>query len=690
MKNRHIMLAMLFMICFALLHGRGSDSFAQGEVVPEVTPEVTDPVIITPPTETPTPTNTPTNTPTSTPEPITVASSEPTVMTSGSEVNLTIFGTNFTDDTIVRLVGYGVIPTTRINAGVLQAITPNNLNPATYTIEISDPVRGTVISPNTLRIDGRPQPTSPPTSTPIPPTLIPGAPQLVVRGYRINPQPVRAGSEALVTVTLFNQGVRTAEGVFAEVQAGGAFLPSSSQASIVISNIVPGQQTQFTIPVRVASDAQAGTNAIGLQINYRDFQGTTYSTQASLTGEIEDLVQVSELTITRYDINPNPLQPGREANLTVVVTNTGSSRAQQAILRVPVGSGVLLGGREGNNFALGDFPPGFSFTITLPLFVESDASPGINSQLINFEYVANGAPQTSEVNLTLSVDTPLSSSILLDSYSIGKEQVQPGERFTLDAVLTNVGGLEVEEAFVSFNIAPTSSSGSSTTNNNNFAPIGGGGTQFLGAIPSDINGVRFQQDFIVNGNVDSGVYNLPIVVRYRKQDGTSDELVLNASILVVVPPRLRFIEQTSIPDSVIEGLTFDISLSLLNLGQQDVSLITASILTDNADVLGQDELLLQTLRPNDEQVIDATIIALDEGVATVQVVILYLNSLNQEEIFVQEYQVNVLPEPTPFPTQIPVTREPILQTREPMPEPELIMPEDFWGRLLLGLLGLGR
>lgn len=678
MNNRYVIIVMLIVVFIAMLHGGSQDSIAQGEL----TPEVTEPV--TPATDTPTPT--------ATPDPITVTNSEPTVMTSGSEVNLTIFGTNFTDDTTVRLIGYGIIPTVRLNSGVLQATTPRNLNPNTYTIEVSDPVRGTVISPNTLRIDSPPQPTGIPTNTPLPPTLIPGAPQLVVRNYRLSPQPARPGNEALLTVTLFNQGVRTAEGVSAEIQAGGAFVPSSNQSTVVIANIVPGQQTQFTIPVRVASDAPTGTNGIGLTVNYRDFQGSSYSTQASLTGEVESVVEVSELTITRYDVNPNPLQPGQPVNLTVVVTNTGSSTAQQAVLRVPVGAGVLLAGIQGNNFPLGDFPPGFDFTITLPLFVQGDAAPGIQSQPIQFEYFADGTPQSSEVNLTFTIDTPLSSSILLDSYDIGTEQVQPGERFTLDAVLKNVGGLPVQEAFVSFTLAPTSNGTSNNaTTTSTFAPVGSGGTQFLGAIPADDNGIRFEQDFIVNGDVDSGVYNLPIVVRYRNQDGTTDELVLNASILVVVPPRLRVIERTPIIESVRLNRPIDLSLSLLNLGSQEVSLITASIIGENAEVIGQDEILLQALRPNDEQVIDANLTATGVGIATIRIEILYLNSLNQEEIFVQEYQVEVLPPP---PTQPPATPEPFveppLELRTPMPDPELTMPDDFWGRLLLGLLGLGR
>ena len=87
------------------------------------------------------------------PPPITVARSEPSQFTNGGQDGvLSIFGTNFTDQTTIRLVGIGLLNVTFVNSGALTAVLPADLPPGTYGIEVSDPLGGTAASPNTLAV----------------------------------------------------------------------------------------------------------------------------------------------------------------------------------------------------------------------------------------------------------------------------------------------------------------------------------------------------------------------------------------------------------------------------------------------------------------------------------------------------------------------------------------------------------
>lgn len=645
------------------------------------------------PTNTPTPTATVTATPTATltptPEPLRVTGSEPLNMVSGSETNLTIYGNHFTENTTVRLVGYGLVAVSYINDTSLLVTTPHNLPVATYTIQVSDPIHGSANSPNTLVVRAAPLPTRAPTITPIPPTPRPGLPELIVSSYVASPQRVQRESSTTFTITLVNQGSRTAQSINAAIDPSSSFVASSQQANVLLPDIPPGTSYTFSMTATASSNAESGINSIPITLSYRDFEERPYTTSAVLTAIIEEeAVEVSQLTLTGYSVDPDPLQPGQSVTVTVFITNTGNDTAEQSLLTVPVASGVLLAGSQGNAFPFGDVAPGVTIGLELPLIVSSEASAGVQSQTLNLSYLQGTTTTTTDTFMTVTVDTPRTSSLLLDSYSIGKERVQPGESFTLTATILNIGDTAVEEALVSFQSSTTAND--TTTTSITFAPIGGGGTQVIETIAADDEGITFTQDFIVNGTVTSDIYDLPITVTFLNSDGTSGEANLSASVVVSVPPRLRFIEENPIPDTIRVNGAVELALSVVNIGRREAQLLEAHLLADNGEVVTDATILMQTLRVNEEFPLEGTIIPLDEGTMTITIEILFINDLNQEETITQEYTVEVLPTPTPMPTQPPRTPQPSITTFNTTPEPEsFALPDNWVERMLLGLLGLG-
>src|SRR5690606_4248715 len=137
---------------------------AAQEATPEVTPPVTD--------EPATPQQT-----------ITITGAEPASMITGQEITLSVLGTGFTSSTVVRLNGYGILPTTFISPMALTATVPASIPSRSqpYVVEVIDPSSPTPITSTfTLTVRPLPPPTAqpptqapPPTKAP-PPTEIPG------------------------------------------------------------------------------------------------------------------------------------------------------------------------------------------------------------------------------------------------------------------------------------------------------------------------------------------------------------------------------------------------------------------------------------------------------------------------------------------------------------------------------------
>jgi hypothetical protein len=625
---------------------------------------------------------------------LSVTTIEPEQLTQGREGNFRINGAGFSSTTKASLRGFGNLSITSLSANALVVAVPANVPLGRYDVLVEDstfPLCAAVSVPILRLVAANvPQPTAiPPTAFPTlaPPTPIPGQPSLIVSQYSATPTTVRQGGVVSFTITVLNQGNRTAENVTAAFENSGALVPSGSQTSAILPNIPAGGSTSFVLSAIASTDVSSGTNNISLNFNYRDFENNNYTNQAVLSVDVESVAQISQLTLRGYSVNPDPVQPAEEVILELTLTNTGTETASQLQLTVPIGSGVLLAGPLGNSFPLGSIPPRTDIIATLPLIVSSTAPAGVQSQPLTISYIQDGSPQTAEINITLTVDTPLSSSILLESYTIGRDNVQAGDRFTLSARLSNVGTAPVQEALVTFRSTPTSTNNNDTSNTSLFAPLGGGGSLFLGDIAADST-VTFSQEFIVSGTADSGIYSLPILVRYRKADGTMAEDTLNASIVVLVPPLLRFIEQQPVPEIERIGNTVTLSLSIQNIGQRDVRLLSARIITENLEILTGEETLLQVLRSGEETLLEASLIPNMEGEGRIQIELSYLDDLNQEATLVQEYIMQILAAPPAPPPDRSLEQQPLEDFSTPEPE-GIVLPEDFWGRLLLGFFGIG-
>lgn len=630
----------------------------------------------------------------STPPPsplIDVTTCEPRAINAETEGTVSIFGTNFTAATTVRLVGFGLLPVTFVNGGALTVTVPGTVPPGSYTIQVTNPGAGFDNCPQPLEIRA----VLPPPPTFAPPTPQPGEPNLIVRNFSANPPQVAPGQPVTLTFEVFNQGNRPAQGVSVSVDAGGVFVPADGQASALLPDIGVGAGTSVTLNVVAAQTAEPGPTSVPLTFTYRDFSGQNYTRNVVLSVTIQQTAQpVARLTLARYLSDPSPVVPGEPVTLTVLLTNTGDAAAVNSVLRIGGEEGVLLAGPQGDSFPVGDVAPGESVGLELPLVTAAGAEAGPRAQPYTLEFFANGETQSVTGTITLVVAPVVVNEpvLLLSAYDTGREEpLQPGEQFTLSLTLQNVGTGGASNLLVTFGTVESTGSGGSGggsgsfSPSSTFAPLGSGGTVFLGSIAPDGEAVTIEQAFIVDGTVESGIYSLPVTLTYQNPDGSDGQTNLRASVVVVVPPNLQRDLQGPLPDETPLGEPVFVGLEITNNGEATVNLTTITLTTDNGEVVEGAETVIGALLDGDSTTYSGVVLPEEAGPVTLTLTINYIDDLNNRRSIVETYELTAV-EPPPLPDVPDIPFEP--EPPEPEPEPETDS-SDFIGRLLLGLLGLG-
>ena len=652
-------------------------------------------------------------------EPLAVSRTEPGQITTGQSATLSVLGTGFSDTATVRLVGFGFLETTFVNSQALTAVIPAGLPPGQYGIEVSDPPRGTVGSPNPLTVV---QPTTTPAQLPTfeaptaiptqpPPTPVPGQPSLIVRNFESTPAVVEPGGTVELRFEIVNQGNRAAEGIAVSLGADGQFVPANGQATATIGTIQPGGSFSVTLNAIASMSAEAGPNSVPISMTYRDFSGESYTSSASVSVEVGERSEASQIVLVRYSTQPDSVSPGERIMVDVLIMNTGTEVARQVLLRIAGEDSLLLPGPQGDSFALGDIAPQESKNLTVPMVVSMDAEAGPQAQPIILSWLQRSEAQESTGSITVDVARIIEPEpvILLQSYSTGEDLLEPGDSFTLDLTLRNVGNADASNLLVTFGTVEAQSgsgsgsgsgdsgsgsgasasgtggsgSGGSTTTtgiaNNAFATIGSGSTIYAGNLPAS-GDLNITQQFVVNGTVESGIYSIPVTVRYATGEGETEQLTLPASVIVIAPPQLQVALNSPIPETANVGEPLPVSLSITNTGEDAVTVTTADATGENGEIVEGAETTIGSIAADDDTTVTALIMPAEEGPFSITFTLHYRDDLNQMRTLDYTYQSEAVQPPPPPEDEMPPENVPVVE------EPE---EDNSLGRLLLGFLGLG-
>ncbi|HXF85523.1 MAG TPA: IPT/TIG domain-containing protein [Anaerolineales bacterium] len=394
---------------------------------------------------------------------------------------ITVSGSGFNNTAVVLANGFA-LDTTFLNDQTLRAEVPAGFPSGTYTITVSmtgDTVSGsatlTVLDPTPVP----PTPTPTATSAPLPFAR----PQFVVRSSRAV-DTVQTGKEFRLKVVLENAGNATAYNTQV-VFSSADLVPTKNGGVAVLGTVNADDEVDASQTFLVAASLVGKSVLVAdLTVTYYDSNGTSYSDKFTLSipvsgGSVPSGgpyytptptgIKSSQLVITDYSTDVDPLEPGEQFTLTMTIRNMGNARAQRVTMIVgggssgsnggtPQPSGVSGGSGEFTNFApvgasnvqsLGDVNGGDTIQASQSLIVNVSTNPGAYPMKITFSYLNDkGEVINDEQVITLLVYSLPKLDIgfyrPLDPFFVGQPGALPFQVVNLGKRTAVLGTMKVE------------------------------------------------------------------------------------------------------------------------------------------------------------------------------------------------------------------------------------------------------
>ncbi|WKZ49104.1 MAG: IPT/TIG domain-containing protein [Anaerolineales bacterium] len=349
-----------------------------------------------------------------------ITSVTPAQIVNDVPTTITINGSGFTVGSAVVLLNGSALSTTVVNDAVMTATVPAGLGAGFYTVTVSNGVDPDASCVNCLQILAPTPIPPPPTATATTAPLPFVRPQLVVNSTTTKGS-VQTNGEFKLNINLDNAGSSTAYSVQA-VLSSSDLVPLKNGGVSALGAMNPGENVGLVQNFLVTGQIWGQQIVVvDLTLTYYDDQGTAYSDKFTLsisgTGSVYSGVAAatatptgvksSQLVITGYSTDVDPLQPGEKFTLKLAIQNVGNAKAQRITMIVGGGSGGTSGGTpqpggvsggsgDFANFApvgasnvqsLGELNPGAGIEASQNLVVNVSTNPGAYPMTITFSYL---------------------------------------------------------------------------------------------------------------------------------------------------------------------------------------------------------------------------------------------------------------------------------------------------------------
>ncbi|MEA3310564.1 MAG: hypothetical protein U9Q70_13800 [Chloroflexota bacterium] len=633
------------------------------------------------PSPTPTPTPTPTLTPTPSPTPglITLTRVEPATMSNATGGTLSLYGTGFNSDCVVRLVGYGLLPTTFINGQALTAQVPAQVPPATYDLEVNDghPMPAVLLGAFTITTP----PATPAPEEPAEPPP-PGRPILTIRNYNVQPEQVRPGQEFVVSIELYNNGSRAGENTLV-IFPGGMFLPLGEKGHNLWQ--LPINHTAVvTQRMRAPAQLSGGVHQLQVSMSANDWAGDHYDYSGSIPVEIigssgsgGGSAGKPKVIIETAVTSPRILIPGEPFSLTLRLVNLGRRTALN-VFATCASSEMAIPASGGDTVATDLIRIGQAATVTLPLVLGSLDSGGRQNLMIGLEYADySGGGYSDQQNVGVDINTSLAKEpqLLISEYTTEPEFLSPGDTFTLTIYLTNVGGGDAERLTLSLG-------GKDGANLEPFIPLKAGNVLFVAQIESGET-VVLSRSLLIDGAAAIRAYNLPLALDYDDPHATRQSDIQRLSLIVRKRPefQLGFYRQ---PEVLQVNVPAPLSLELINVGRSSINISEIAPSSPGLEVTVEGLPFVGPLDAGGSTPLDLLVIPQESGEVELLLSIAYRDDFNQTQSISQTLTLEVQGQP-----EAHAPGEPGMSEAE---NPAEEQPETIWqkiGRAIKGFLGLG-
>jgi hypothetical protein len=400
----------------------------------------------------------------------------------------------------------------------------------------------------------------------------------------------------------------------------------------------------------------------------------------------------------------------------MTLANAGQSRATNAVATFVAGS--FTARDTGGVRALGTLDPGGTVRFWQPLAASRDlAGQSIGTLEVKVDYtdyngtsysetfaltfpivrpasggVAASATPTATATATATSGPVLRPQLLVTSYEIDQEQLQPGMNFTLNLTVQNQGNSEARR--VTMILGGGSTTGGTIDGTavpggglngaggdfGKFAPVGASNVQTLGNLAQD-GSLQTSMALIVNAATEPGAYPVKVSFVYTDERNNSYEDDQVITLLVYKRPSVEISFYTPVFDFFV-GQPGSLPLQLVNSGRGTAVFGNFSVTAEGA-TFENNSFFVGTLDPGGFFPLDAIIYPEMPGSLDLALSVNYTDDFNQPQVLTKTLTINVM--------DAPIFEEPTDGfPEEPFPE-VVAEPETFgqkvW-RFVLGLLGL--
>ncbi|MFZ1400829.1 MAG: IPT/TIG domain-containing protein, partial [Candidatus Promineifilaceae bacterium] len=422
------------------------------------------------------------------------------------------------------------------------------------------------------------------------------------------------------------------------------------------------------------------------------------------------------LVVNSYGASSAEVTPGENLAFEMTLANAGQSRATNVVVTFVAGS--FTARDTGGVQALGSIDPSGTVRFWQPLAASRDlAGQSIGTLEVKVDYTdVNGTGYSETFALTFPVKraaaggvaatatptaTPTATAtsgpvlrpqLLVTSYEIDQEQLQPGMGFTLSLTVQNQGNSEARR--VTMILGGGSTSGGTVDGTpvpgggldgaggdfGKFAPVGASNVQTLGDL-AETDNLQTSMALIVNAATEPGAYPVKVSFVYTDDRNNSYEDNQVITLLVYKRPSVEMNFYTPVFDFFV-GQPGSLPLQLVNSGKSSAVFGNFSVTAEGA-TFENNSFFVGTLDPGGFFPLDALIYPELPGPLDLLLSVNYTDDFNQPQVLTQTLTINVVESFFP--------EEPI----EPFPDeniPEVVVEPETFGqkvwRFVLGLLGL--
>jgi len=583
--------------------------------------------------DTPTPTTTPT--PTATPVsagPLQLASIEPGTVINNAAHTLSIYGSGFTTDCVVRIAGYGLLGTTIVNATALTAQLPPGISAGTYTVEVSDGVRLATLA-NALKVkdpDPEPEPDKP---------APPGQPRLAVRNYTVEPAQVNAGDEFAVTIEIYNNGSRAGENTMA-VFPGGTFLPVGDKGHMIWQLHI-NHTAIVSQRLRAPDTLSSGVQQVRIELSANDWEGNHFEFPTTVPVEV-----IGKSTSTGYsgapkvvieDVTTEPaiLVPGDPFSLTLRLANRGSRTAVNVFTTAASGD-MAIPASGSDTVSTPKIGIEETVTVTLPLMLGSIETGGRQSMAIALAYSDyDGGSYSDQQNIGVDINTSLipQPQILIDAYATVPVFLAPGDTFTLSLQLANVGGGDASR----LTLALGGQDGAALAP---FIPLKSGNVLFVEELAKGER-ITLERQLVVDGSAEARAYSLPIALAYDDPRASRTEEIQRLSIIIRKRPELQ-VSFYRKPDMLSVGMPAPVALEIINVGRNAINVAGIEGSSPQMEIQEDGLPFIGPLDPGGSAPLDLLVTPSEGGTAQLLVTVSYRDDFNQIQVISDTLELDVI------------------------------------------------